>query len=307
MGRLGLMVDGGYIAALRSCSAKYLEEVGGDFQAREIATLRFPPHVALFLQIGNAAWAILQTIQPWIEKLAAQTNRKALGLDNEPLFLPFDDCYVHIATRPPSKLIGVRWDSDRKPSDNPPIVLKSNGSVMGPQRKIAKPLGTNELMSETALGVIIGKKCKNVSEAEALDVIAGYTVVNDTIACDIERAGRETGVSGLGDLFDTFTSIGPWLVTKDEIANPNLLTLITRINKNDYRRGTVSVPEWPIEKIVAFASRTTLEPGDVVFVKSGTPSKDAQYLSVGDVVECAIPTVGKIETPVEVPGGKSAH
>jgi len=303
--RLGLMVGRDTIAHLRACYAKYLEEVAGDSQAREIATLRFPPHVAPFLQIGSAAWSILQTIRPWIEELA-RSKHEALGPDNERLFLPFDQCYVHIATRPSSKLICVRWD-DHQLGDAPPIIIKPNSSVMGPQRKAAKPVATNELTGETSLGVIIGKKCKDVPEAKALDVIAGYTVVNDLTARDVERAGRTAGVSGLGDLFDTFTSIGPWLVTKDEVASPNTLKLITRINGKDYRSGTVGVREWPLEKLIAYASRTTLEAGDIICVGSGTPEKDLRHLSVGDVMECEIPTVGKIETPIEAPGGKRAH
>ena len=303
--RLGLMVERDTIAHLRACYAKYLEEVAGDSQAREIATLRFPPHVAPFLQIGSAAWSILQTIRPWIEDLA-RSKHEALGPDNERLFLAFDQCYVHIATRPPSKLICVRWD-DHQLGGAPPIVIKPNSSVMGPQRKAAKPAATNELTGETSLGIIIGKKCKDVPETKALDVIAGYTVVNDLTARDIERAGRTAGVSGLGDLFDTFTSIGPWLVTKDEVASPNSLTLITRINGKEYRNGTVSVREWPVERLIAYASRTTLEAGDIICVGNGTPQKDLQHLSVGDVVECEIPTIGKIETPIEATGGKRAH
>lgn len=305
--RLGVMVGDGFIAHLRACYAKYLEEVVGDTQAREIAALRFPPHVAPFLQIGKSGWDAIETIRPWIDELAAKTKYSARGLDQEEIFVRFEDCYVHIATRPPSKLICVRW-ADHHDVSTPPLVIKPNSSVMGPQRKIAKPPAAAELTAETLLGIVISKKCKNVGEENALDVVAGYTVVNDLSARDVERAGRNANVFGLGDLFDTFTSIGPWLATKDEVTSPNSLRLITRINQEGYRNAPVGVPQWPIEKLIAFASRTTLEPGDLIAIGGRAPTDSGlRFLTVGDIVECEIPTVGKIEAAVEVPGVKNAH
>jgi hypothetical protein len=296
--RLGLMVGERTIAHLRACYARFLSETRDDPQAREIAALRFPPHVVPFLQTGGAGWGALETVHPWIEALFRK-DKTALGMDNEQLFVDFQDCYVHIASRPASKLICIRFGPAAVDDTVPPLMVKSNGSVMGPQRKVAMPRGVTELAGHAALGVVIGRKCKDVAEADVSSVIAGYTVVGDLTV----------KAFGPCDLFDMLTPIGPWLSTQQEIARPDDLELTTRVNGKIHSAGRISDTNWSVSRLVSFASQATLEPGDVIAIgfrsRADTP---LCILSVGDVMECEVASVGKFQSPiVRESGAKPSH
>lgn len=302
LGRLGCIIAGDQIADLRACYVRYLSEVAHDTQARELASMRFPPHVAPFLQVGIAAWRALESLYPWIARLA-ESNLAARGLDDEALFVPYDECYVHIASRP-SKLICARWNFGGSESDPLPII-KSNSSVMGPQRKIVKPPSVEKLDFGANLCVVIGRKCKNVPESDAYDVIAGYTLLNDLMARDCEDIGRAHGAVGFGDLCDTLTPIGPWLVTRDEIADPMQLRITTTVNGMLRQDGNTREMRHPIPELIAMLSRTTLEPGDVI--ATGSPShlplsgQLKRYLEPNDVIQCTIEAVGSLTNEVIAP------
>lgn len=304
--RLGLMVGDRTIAHLRACYARFLFETRGDAQAREIAALRFPPHVVPFLQIGSAGWNALDTLHPWLEALFRK-DKTAFGLDNEPLFVDFQDCYVHIASRPASKLICIRFEPAAVDDVVPPLLVKSNGTVMGPQRKTAMPRGVTKLVGHAALGVVIGRKCKDVAEADVSGVIAGYTVVGDLTVHDPVRKGSSP--NAVGDLYDTLTPIGPWLSTQQEITAPDGLELTTRVNGTIHSVGRISDTIWSVSRLVSFASQATLEPGDVIAIgfrsRADTP---LCVLSVGDVMECEVAGVGKFQTPIiRDSGAKPGH
>jgi 2-keto-4-pentenoate hydratase/2-oxohepta-3-ene-1,7-dioic acid hydratase in catechol pathway len=155
---------------------------------------------------------------------------------------------------------------------------------------------TKEVDYEVELGVIIGKTCKNVTEAEVKDYIFGYTIINDITARDLQRKH----VQWLrGKSLDTFCPMGPILVTKDEIEDHSNLKISLKINDEIRQSSNTSKMIFSIEKIISELSNgITLLPGDVI--ATGTPEGvgmgfvPPKYLKEGDVVTCAVESIGEL-------------
>ena len=160
-----------------------------------------------------------------------------------------------------------------------------------------KPRGSTKLDWEVELAIIIGKRAKYVSEADALDHIAGYAVFNDVSERDFQ-IGRPGGQWLKGKSHDTFGPLGPWLVTKDEVPNPGALDMKLTVNGQVMQDGSTRTLIFSIPHLVHHISQfMTLEPGDVI--PTGTPpgvgmGKDPQiWLNVGDVMELEIAGLGR--------------
>lgn len=189
------------------------------------------------------------------------------------------------------------------PMSIPSSWIKATSAMLGPYDDIVKPAVVNELDYETELTIVIGQRCKDVPEARAYDVIAGYTVVNDISARDIVRRERAEGNQMLGKMFDGFAPAGPWLITKDEIANPMDLAITTRVNGEIRQNSRTANMIWSIPKMIAFLSQMTLEPGDMI--TTGTPEGVAMghegeswFLKDGDVVESEVEGVGVMRNKI---------
>jgi 2-keto-4-pentenoate hydratase/2-oxohepta-3-ene-1,7-dioic acid hydratase in catechol pathway len=155
---------------------------------------------------------------------------------------------------------------------------------------------------ECELAVIIGQECKNVSKDRALEVIFGYTAANDVSARDWQKQFGG-GQFCRGKSFDTFAPLGPAIVTKDEIPNPNSLRIATRVNGKTRQSSNTSDMLFDVPTLVEFLSgSTTLYPGTVIL--TGTPQgvgmamKPPQYLAPGDFVEIEIEKIGVLSNPV---------
>ena len=190
-----------------------------------------------------------------------------------------------------------------KPPDEPIIFSKAPTSVIGPGRPIVLPEVSKKVDYEVELGVVIGRRAKLVSEADAMDCVAGYCVLNDVSARDyqLEKAG---GQWYLGKSFDTFCPLGPWMVTKDDVPDPHALSLECEVSGEVLQSSSTSEMLFSVPAIIAYLSRVfTLEPGDVI--GTGTPSgvgyacKPPRYLRPGDVVRCTVEGIGTLENPVE--------
>ncbi|MBA3597886.1 MAG: fumarylacetoacetate hydrolase family protein [Methylibium sp.] len=178
----------------------------------------------------------------------------------------------------------------------PIIFMKATTSISGPNDPIEMPPDAQKVDWEVELGVVIGKTAKNVSEAGALAHVAGYCVVNDVSerAWQMERGG--TWDKGKG--FDTFGPIGPWLVTADEVPDPQALAMWLDVNDQARQRGNTATMVFGVAALVSYVSRCmTLLPGDVI--ATGTPPGVAmgmkpqpQYLKAGDVVTLGIDGLG---------------
>ena len=177
----------------------------------------------------------------------------------------------------------------------PVVFMKANSSICGPDDPIIIPRGSEKTDWEVELGVVISKKAKYINETEALAHIAGYCVINDVSerAFQAERAGQWTK----GKSADNFGPIGPWLVTPDEIPDPQNLPMWLTVNGESRQKGSTATMVYGVNFVVAYLSQfMTLFPGDVI--STGTPPgvgmgmKPPKYLRAGDVVELGIEGLG---------------
>ena len=175
------------------------------------------------------------------------------------------------------------------------MFMKATSAICGPNDPIIIPKGSTKTDWEVELAVIIGKRAKYVSEADALNYVAGYAVTNDVSEREfqIERSGQWTK----GKSCDNFGQIGPWLVTKDEIANPQNLSMWLTVNGEKLQNGSSSTMVYGVAFLVSYLSQfMSLQPGDVI--STGTPpgvglgQKPPRYLKPGDVVELGIEGLG---------------
>jgi len=187
-------------------------------------------------------------------------------------------------------------EAGMEPPAMPIVFMKATSSICGPNDPVYLPRGAEKGDWEVELGVVIGKTAKYVSEAEALDYVAGYCIVNDVSerAFQMERVGQWTK----GKSADTFGPIGPWLVTPDDAGDPQGLDLSLDLNGKTVQTGNTSTMIFTVAQIIAHLSELmSLQPGDVI--ATGTPPgvgmgmKPPRFLKEGDVMELQIDGLGK--------------
>ncbi|MEP0233713.1 fumarylacetoacetate hydrolase family protein [Roseibium sp.] len=178
----------------------------------------------------------------------------------------------------------------------PVAFMKAISAICGPNDPIIIPRGSTKTDWEVELAVVIGSAAKYVSEADAMKHVAGYAVTNDVSEREfqIERAGQWTK----GKSCDNFGQIGPWLVTRDEIENPQDLKMWLTVNGETVQNGSTQTMVYHVAHVVSYLSQfMTLHPGDVI--STGTPPgvgmgmKPPRYLKAGDVVELGIEGLGQ--------------
>jgi 2-keto-4-pentenoate hydratase/2-oxohepta-3-ene-1,7-dioic acid hydratase in catechol pathway len=192
----------------------------------------------------------------------------------------------------------------------PKLFIKPSTSVAAPGAAIPMPTTSNTMDWELELGVIIGKRGRNIPVERALEYVAGYTIINDVSARTAEWGLAAERNASEWDLFfdwlngkwpDGFAPTGPWVVTADEIPDPQALKLTLKVNGETKQDATTEDMIWGCAELIAFASRfMTLEPGDTF--ATGTPSgvgdASGTYLAVGDVMEGWVEAIGTLVTPV---------
>ena len=179
---------------------------------------------------------------------------------------------------------------------HPILFMKATSAVVGPNDDVSLPRGSEKADWEVELGVVIGKKAKYVSKDNALNYVAGYCVCND-----VSERSFQTTLSGQwtkGKSCDTFGPTGPWLVTRDDVPNPQNLSLTLDVNGKRMQNGNTSTMIFTVAEIIEhLSSLFTLHPGDVI--STGTPpgvgmgiKPEPVYLKAGDVMEVAIEGLG---------------
>ena len=178
----------------------------------------------------------------------------------------------------------------------PVIFMKATSAICGPNDPIVIPRGSTKTDREVELAVVIGKRAKYVTQAEAMDYIAGFAITNDVSERSFqnERAGQWTK----GKSCDNFGQIGPWLVTRDEILDPQNLSMWLTVNGQMMQNGSTKTMVYSVANVVSYLSNfMSLQPGDVI--STGTPpgvgmgQNPQQYLLPGDVVELGIEGLGR--------------
>jgi len=190
--------------------------------------------------------------------------------------------------------------------DHPILFMKANSAIVGPNDTVVMPRGSTRTDWEIELGVVIGTAAKYVSEADALNHVAGYCLCNDVS----ERAFQTqlTGQWTKGKSCDTFGPTGPWLVTRDEIPDPQALDMTLDVNGQRRQTGSTATMIFTVAQIISHLSHLfTLHPGDVI--STGTPpgvgmgiKPDPVYLADGDVMELWIDGLGTQKQVVRADG-----
>ena len=211
----------------------------------------------------------------------------------------------------PSKIIAVglnyidHCEEAKLPVPKEPVLFsKWPNSMTGPYDDLHWPGSvTCEVDYEVELGVVIGRRGRNISEKDALDYVCGYAVVNDVSARDLQFANAKQWDRGKS--LDTFCPWGPWIVTRDEIPDPHKLDVCTVLNGREMQKSNTSKLVFNINHIIAYASQgTTLRPGDLI--PTGTPfgvgfsRTPPVFLKHGDVCECSVEQIGRIINKVNL-------
>jgi ureidoglycolate lyase len=179
--------------------------------------------------------------------------------------------------------------------EEPVIFAKATSAIIGPDDDVEIPRGSVKTDWEVELGVVIGKAAKYVDEAHAMEHVAGYCLVNDLSERDFQL--HRSGQWVKGKSADTFGPIGPWLVTRDEIDDPQDLAMYLEVNGHRYQDGSTRTMHFGVAQVVAHLSQfMSLQPGDII--STGTPpgvgmgQKPETYLKPGDRIELGIDGLG---------------
>jgi 2-keto-4-pentenoate hydratase/2-oxohepta-3-ene-1,7-dioic acid hydratase in catechol pathway len=188
----------------------------------------------------------------------------------------------------------------------PTFFAKFRNSLCGPKSPIVLPRVSTQVDYEGELAVVIGWRCKQVAEREALDFVAGYSVMNDVSARDLQM---QTSQWTAGKALDTFAPMGPGIVPASSVPDPQKLQITTRVNGVVLQEENTANMIFPVGWTIAFlSSLMTLEPGDII--STGTPAgvgfkrQPPVFLRAGDLVEVEIEKIGTIRNPVVGPAAR---
>jgi 2-keto-4-pentenoate hydratase/2-oxohepta-3-ene-1,7-dioic acid hydratase in catechol pathway len=188
-------------------------------------------------------------------------------------------------------------ETGSKVPDEPVVFTKATSAIIGPNDNVVIPRGSKKTDWEVELGVVIGTKAKYVSESDALNYVAGYCTVNDVSEREFQLERGGTWDKGKG--CDTFGPIGPWLVPRDEVPDPQNLSLWLEVDGHRYQNGSTRTMIFPVRKLVSYLSQfMSLYPGDII--TTGTPSGVGKgqkpneiYLRPGQTLRLAVEGLGE--------------
>lgn len=190
------------------------------------------------------------------------------------------------------------------PPEVPVFFTKPPTAVIGPDAPITYHRATQELDYEVELAVIIGRRGRDITAADALDYVFGYTIMNDVTARDLQRRHQQWFK---GKSLDTFAPLGPWIVHRTAIPNPQSLRLTLRVNGEIRQDSSTAMMLFPVARLIeTLSAGMTLEPGDII--ATGTPEgvgmgfTPPKYLQVGRVVEAEVEGIGVLRNLVVGPG-----
>jgi 2-keto-4-pentenoate hydratase/2-oxohepta-3-ene-1,7-dioic acid hydratase in catechol pathway len=273
--------------------------VRGDAGAEQIVDLG-PGDLLGFLEAGAAAW-----------RDAAQRTGTARSLAHVQLLAPLrrPPKLLALAANYQDHILEGGGERVNKARILPKIFMKPSSAIIGPDAPLTLPRVSQTVDWELELAVVIGLRCRNVAVEEALSVVGGYTIINDVSARTLDF-GQTRDDYAMKDYFDWlngkwpdgFAPLGPYLVSADEVADPQNLALRLTVNGELKQNATTRAMIFGVAETIAFASRLmTLEPGDVI--ATGTPSgvgdPTGTYLQAGDVMEGSIEKLGTLRTPIQ--------
>lgn len=260
---------------------------------QQTRSLPFTLHAALSVKGG------LKRILPQLQAVSAHPDvQKFLVPESEVKiarpFLPANVFCVGLNYREHAK------ESNSPLPEQPVLFAKWTGAMIGPGDAIVLPPDSSKVDYEAELAVVIGQRCKGVTAEQALDYVAGYTCLNDVSARDFQRSDSQWSRSKSQD---TFGPIGPCLVTRDEIPDPQVLGICCSVNGRLLQNSNTRDMIFSVRELIAYISRgITLHPGDVI--STGTPpgvgfaQRPPIFLQAGDQVDIEIEGIGRLTNPV---------
>mgnify|MGYP003390640256 FL=1 len=271
----------------------------GEYRAKEIAHAYVPVTTDELYQGGRKSLELAQKAVDFILANPQLAHQKAI--------FAREDVKIEAPVLKPGKIICVGHnyrehilEMGRELPTHPVIFAKFANTILGPDDDIPFYPISEQLDYEAEFTFVIGKQARNVSEEDALDYVAGYTITNDVTYRDIQRRTLQWLQ---GKTVDGSAPMGPYLVTADELQNPSGLDVVLTVNGEVRQKTNTANLVFSVQKLVAFLSELmTLEPGDVVL--TGTPGgvgvamNPPTFLKEGDVVRIEIDKVGVLENKV---------
>jgi 2-keto-4-pentenoate hydratase/2-oxohepta-3-ene-1,7-dioic acid hydratase in catechol pathway len=245
---------------------------------------------------------------PSSQQTAEELLTKAKSSDLDAVSIPLNEARLLAPITSPPKILclGLNFlthitETNEKRPEEPVVFMKPHTAILGPNEKIIKPPFVKQLDYEGELAIVMGKKAKGVSVAEALKYVFGYTILNDVSARDFQfRSSQWT----LGKSFDTFAPIGPCITTSSQLSDPDNLQIKTWVNGELRQDGNTHDMIFSVAQIIHHLSQVmTLEPCDII--ATGTPSgvamamKPPKWLKAGDAVRIEIEGIGTLENNVQ--------
>jgi acylpyruvate hydrolase len=285
--RLGAL-QGDRIADLQASVAASLAR-RGVVRAADIAAALVPASTRAFLEGGPAAQEAVAAITEWVTVPAASARLHA------PIADPGKFICIGLNYRDHAEEAGQAIPKE------PPIFAKWANAILDPGEAILRPRGSTALDWEVELGVVIGKPARHVAQAQALDHVWGYTIINDVSARDFQFITTQWMA---GKIFETAAPVGPYIADASEVSDPHALTLKTFVNGKQMQNGNTKTFIFDVRYLVSYLSKLmTLMPGDLI--ATGTPPgvgfamKPPVALVPGDVVRLEITGLGTLENPVK--------
>lgn len=249
-----------------------------------------------------------------VDALDAGPEVRAAVADPDPAHVRPREAVRLLAPVRPGSLLCVgynyRGHTAQDDPEHPDVFAKATSAVVGPEDDVLLPRAGTEVDYEAELAVVIGRTAHDVTEADALTHVGGYTVLNDVSARDWQRRSSQWVLS---KSFDTFAPLGPAVVTPDEVPDPQDLTVEARVNGSLTLSGSTRDQVFGVARLVSYVSQVvTLRPGDVI--ATGTPQKlphvldrGPRWLRPGDVVDITVGGVGTLRNRVSAPTSSSSH
>ena len=300
--RIGAIDSAGRVVDLHRAYGSYLREMDSALRADQLATVILGSDMVEFLKRGEKALDAARKAIAHAEK--NPPNGSVLDRQQVRLMAP--------VPRPGALVSAGKNFSDhvsemssKKGPSAPVAFLKLPGSVIGPEDDIPHPPEVKNLDYEVELAVIIGKPCVDVSADEAFDYVAGYSTFNDISGRDVIRGENKSGIHLMGKSFPGFAPMGPYLVTADELSDPQNLKLSLRVNGEIRQDSNLGHMIFKIRDMIAYWSQLGLNPGDVL--TTGTPRGVAAgrksdqtpwWLNPGDLVEAEVENLGQLKNRI---------
>jgi acylpyruvate hydrolase len=304
---IGAVVPDGIID-LHYAYACYLQEIEHETRPYAVASGRIPRDMKGFLEGGQRS---IDAAVRTVDFVLAEDDRYMRGVGGERLRYALEDVRLLAPLPNPGKIFaaGKNYaDHAAEGTDGPVQVqpfprgfIKVASTVIGPDQPVELPQVTQALDYEVELAVVIGKRGRHIPRDQAYDYVAGYTIVNDVSARDIQAEESKYGNHMIAKSLDTHCPMGPWIALLDEVPDPMDLDLRLKVNDEVRQDANTSTMIHDIPAMIERWSWATLEPGDVI--ATGTPAGVAlsgkhPYLKEGDVMECVVEHIGVLRNPV---------